>query len=72
LSEAMPGAANDPDDRRNIHSFIVRVWFETADTEMEAEIWRGHIIALPGYERHYFSDIAEISAFIESYLKKQS
>jgi len=71
LPDTLPGAVDDPDDKPNLHSFIVRVWLERSGTESDEKIWRGQIIHLPGDERHYFSDIHEIPVFIESYLKKQ-
>lgn len=71
MSDTVSGIANDTDDMHNIHSFVVRVWLETSGTETDEEIWRGHIIHLPGDERHYFSNINEIPRFIESHLKRQ-
>ena len=52
-----------------IHSFVVRVWLEEANTETMEEVWRGHITHIPGNERKYLKDLSEIPAFIESYLK---
>lgn len=71
----MPDGAPEPDDdfdnKGGIHSFIVRVWLEIPSAETDEEIWRGHIIHLPSYKRHYFSDLSEIPIFIASHLKDQ-
>ncbi len=69
MSETMSRNLDDFDDRRQIHSFIVRVWLETSSVAKDREMWRGHIVHLPSYERHYFSDINEIAIFIASYMK---
>ena len=71
MSDNLPGVVHDSDGKPNIHSFIIRVRLETSGTDMDHEVWHGHIIHLPGNERHDFSVISEISVFIESCLKEQ-
>ena len=47
----------------NTHSFIVKIWLEDGDPGR----WRGHITHVPGGERKYFEDPAEIIDFIANY-----
>jgi hypothetical protein len=60
-----------PEDQTDlvIHSFVVRVWLENAQTDPETDAWRGQITHIPGGERKYFNDLAEITAFIRLHLK---
>jgi hypothetical protein len=55
----------------NIHSFIVRVWFEEAPVETRSPVWRGHIRHIPGGELRYFKDLSEITEFIATHLNAQ-
>jgi hypothetical protein len=71
LSDTVPGSEHDFDERRGMHSFIVRVWLEMSEAETDHEIWRGHIIHLPDYKRYYFSDLDQIAMFIAAQLKGQ-
>lgn len=71
LPDGAPETDGDFDSQGGIHSFIVRVWLELRSAETDEEIWRGHIIHLPSYKRHYFTDINEITIFIASQLKDQ-
>jgi hypothetical protein len=49
-------------------SFIVKIWREGTAEEMGQVIWRGHITHVPGGERRYLKDLAEVTAFIKTYL----
>jgi hypothetical protein len=69
LSGGSPDVLDDLNHEFNIHSFIVRVLEEESGLEKHGETWRGQIIHIPGGERHYFTDIKEIPAFIAAYLK---
>jgi hypothetical protein len=53
----------------NIFSFIVRVWKETPSSEVDQDLWRGHITPIPEGNRHYFTDIDEIPAFMQDYFR---
>jgi hypothetical protein len=55
----------------NIHSFIVRVWFEEFQSETHSPVWRGHDRHIPGGELRYFKNLNEITEFIKSHLKTE-
>ncbi len=48
----------------NNHSFVIRLWLEEAETERQAEKWRGHITHYPSRRERYFDDFAAILEFI--------
>ena len=54
----------------NTHSFIVKIWLEEANSEAETgrAVWRGHITHVPGGERRYVADLADIPEFMVPYL----
>lgn len=52
-----------------IHSFIVKIWIEEIIAENGETIWRGHITHVPSNERRYFTNLRDISAFINIYLE---
>ena len=54
----------------NVHSFIVKVLVEEDATKNSETIWHGHITHVPSGERRYLKNLGEITAFIESYLKR--
>lgn len=48
------------------YSFVVRVWLESADRDVrQIPIWRGSIEHVGSGSRIFFSDLQEISRFIE-------
>ena len=49
-------------------SFVIRVWIEETANESSQVKWRGHITHVPSHERRYVANMADISAFIETYL----
>lgn len=53
----------------NVHSFIVKVWFEEEATKNSGTIWHGHITHVPSGKKRYLKNLGEITAFIEPYLK---
>ena len=69
MTDIVPGSEHDFENNRKMHSFVVRVWLEISGTELDQEIWRGHIIHLPDYKRHYFSNLNDIATFIASEVK---
>ena len=50
------------------HTFIVRVWLESRELPGASHTWRGVIEHVATGERRYFLDLAEIQAFIQSFL----
>ena len=58
-------SVSDPE----IVSFVVRLWREEPSSEAKEAIWRGHISAVAGGTRHYFTDVNEIPDLIRDYLK---
>jgi hypothetical protein len=62
-----------PDDQADlvIHSFVIRIWFDDANQGAGAPVWRGQITHIPGGERRYFNDIAEIPILIGQHLNAQ-
>ncbi|MBN2385417.1 MAG: hypothetical protein JXB85_00225 [Anaerolineales bacterium] len=56
------------DENGNIHSFIVRVWREEADSDTDPFVWRGHITPVPGEQRFYFTDCSEIPGLLLAHL----
>jgi hypothetical protein len=50
-----------------VHSFIVKLWFESEDRTVE---WHGHVTHVPGGERRYLRELDDITDFIEPYLPR--
>ncbi len=60
--------------RRDIHSFIVRIWNEATDQNGVPVTWRGSIDHVGGGERLYFYELDGVIRFIQEQLgirKKQ-
>ncbi|HEY6803378.1 MAG TPA: hypothetical protein VI306_07350 [Pyrinomonadaceae bacterium] len=53
----------------NVHSFIIKVWFEEEATKDGDATWHGRITHVPSGRKRYLKDLSEITAFIEPYLK---
>ena len=49
--------------------FIVRVWLETREIKDAPVQWRGVVEHVPSGERHYFTDLNDIKAFVGSFLE---
>jgi hypothetical protein len=52
-----------------VHSFIVKLWFESEGGPVE---WHGHITHVPGGERRYFRELDDIVDFVELYLAQHN
>jgi hypothetical protein len=63
-----PEAAIDDNDEASVHSFIIHAWREESSNKLDQIIWRGYITPVPGGERHYFTDLNEITTFIVAHL----
>lgn len=50
------------------HSFVIRIWQEVTAEEGGPVSWRGHITHVPGGERRYLRDLADVMVFIKPYL----
>lgn len=59
----------DPFEPR-IHSFIVKIWLEESDEELDATVMHGHVTHVPGGERHYIRSEKEIPLLITSCLQR--
>jgi hypothetical protein len=53
----------------DVHSFIVKLWFEQSAEDPKHTDWHGHITHVPGGERRYLQELDDIGAFIEPYLR---
>ena len=53
----------------NVHSFIVKVWLVKDATKNRGKTWQGHITHVPSGEKRDLTNLGEITAFIEPYLK---
>ena len=53
---------------RNINSYVIRMWYENAVSELEQGEWRGWIEHVQSRKRVWFRDTAEIVPFIEESL----
>lgn len=51
-----------------VHSFIVKLWFESEDGPPE---WHGHITHVPGGERRSLRELDDIADFVEPYLTRR-
>lgn len=69
MAENLLDPENDSMSEVGLFSFIVRVWREETTIKKRRTVLRGHITPIPGGERHYFSDIKDIPAFITAFLK---
>ena len=52
-----------------VHSFIVKLWFEQSAEEPSRARWHGHVTHVPGGERRYLKELDDIVAFIEPYVR---
>jgi hypothetical protein len=52
----------------NTHSFIVKIWLVELRGEGERTTWRGQITHVPSGQRHYFTDLDEITTCVTPYL----
>lgn len=48
-----------------VHSFIVKLWFESESVLVE---WHGHITHVPSGERRHLRKLDDIVDFVEPYL----
>jgi hypothetical protein len=64
-----PEAPQEPAELR-VHSFIVKIWLETASEGPARFVgrWHGYITEVSGEGKRYFSDLDEIADFISSRL----
>lgn len=53
----------------NVHSFVVRIWLEEEESEIQEAIWRGHVTHVPSGERRYIKRLSELNTFIIPYLE---
>lgn len=51
-----------------VHSFIVKLWLEDADSEAGRLKWHGSITHVPSGTRRQFRELSEITDFIEQYV----
>jgi hypothetical protein len=54
-----------------ITSFIVKIWVERAEGELDSITWHGQVTRLPGGEQGYVRRLGDIIAFIAPYLESQ-
>ena len=47
------------------YSFIVRIWRETEERELDQSTWRGSIDDVDSHKRLYFNDLDGVTRFIE-------
>ena len=52
-----------------VHSFIVKLWFEQSAEQAAHVAWHGYITHVPGGERRYLKELTDIVAFIEPYMR---
>jgi hypothetical protein len=71
LSYAHADDENEAITESNLHSFIIRVWFEEAPAGTCPPVWRGHIRHIPGGELRYFTNLNDITEFIRTHLHFQ-
>lgn len=71
MPENPPQFPIEPNGEPTLLSFIVHMWKEDSAFEEQQPTWRGHIIPVPGGERHYFKSIGEIPDLIVAHLKLQ-
>ncbi len=55
---------------RERHSFIVHVWLEKRATNVEGELWRGHITHAATGRRHYVRSVSEVATVIHMFLEE--
>ena len=59
---------NDRPDEMNVQSFIVKIWVEETDRDLEKETWRGYITHVTSGERQYVKSLEEITDYFRGYL----
>ncbi len=53
----------------DVHSFIVKLWFEAGGGEAAQTDWHGHITHVPDGARRYLQELDDIVEFIEPYVR---
>lgn len=51
-----------------IHSFVLKIWWEETAAEASMPIWRGRITHVPSHEWVLVKDLQGIMAFMQPYL----
>lgn len=51
-----------------VHSFIVRIWLESAEPG-EAVLWRGHVTHVADGTRQGFQSLDDLTTFVARYLE---
>ena len=54
------------------HAFVVRFWLEPREIEEKKSEWRGMIEHVQSGKRIYLTNLAEVRAFIESFLTEMN
>ena len=57
-----------PESDEHIHSFIVKLWLESAAADNHLPVWGGHITHVPSRERRSVRQLDDIVAFMAPYL----
>ena len=52
-----------------LHSFIIKFWFEDPLENTKQTAWRGKITHVPGGEQRYIKSFDEMADFITAHLK---
>ena len=54
----------------NTHSFVIKIWLEETQEEVDSPSWRGHITHVPSKQRRYVENLDGVSSFVSIYLEK--
>jgi hypothetical protein len=54
------------------HSFVLRIWQESAEDPESPGEWRGWIEHVQSGQRHYFGHVTELSAIVAGYVGEET
>lgn len=54
----------------DVHSFIVKLWFERTEKGAVGTTWHGYITHVPSGKRLYLKDLSDVMDFIEPYFEE--
>ena len=63
-----PNSTNDGNGIFDIHSFVIRIWLDEAETQTRLPAWHGQITYVRDGEQQYIKELNEISGFINAHL----
>ena len=55
---------------KTTHSFVIKIWLEQTQEELNHVVWRGRVVHVDTGERVFIKDYDEILSFISPYIEQ--